>query len=76
MRTLEEDVAALKARLDEVVAAHPEVDVGSYPKWDEPRFRTEITFDGKDVDAVDAARQALLSRLAAADVVTLDPPSS
>jgi molybdopterin-biosynthesis enzyme MoeA-like protein len=34
----------LKPLLDRVVAAFPDVDVGSYPKWMEATYRTKLTF--------------------------------
>ena len=47
--------AELKALLDETVAGHGDVDIGSYPKWEDPKYKTKITFDGLDTDAVDRA---------------------
>jgi hypothetical protein len=49
------DEIALKTRIDEVVVAYPQVDVGSYPKWFDPRFKTRVTFDSTDEAAVSAA---------------------
>jgi molybdenum cofactor synthesis domain-containing protein len=49
--------------LDAVVAAHPLVEVGSYPRWFEPSYRTKITFDGRALALVDAAIQAFLALL-------------
>ena len=57
------DESELKASLDAVVAAHPDVEVGSYPRWFEPTYKTKVTFDGKDEGAVDAALQDFRSRL-------------
>lgn len=48
----EADIATL---LETVVAAHPTVAVGSYPQWKNPRCRTKLTFDAKDVAELDAA---------------------
>jgi molybdenum cofactor synthesis domain-containing protein len=45
----------LKPALDRVVAAHPLVEIGSYPKWFDVAYKTRITFDGSDRAAVDAA---------------------
>jgi molybdenum cofactor synthesis domain-containing protein len=47
--------AELKPLLDAIVAAHPGVEVGSYPKWLEPSYKTKITFDAQDANAVEAA---------------------
>ncbi len=66
------DEGHLKDALDAVVAAHPDVAVGSYPKWRDPRYRTKVTFDGQDRGAVIRARDALLAALAPGDVVRVD----
>src|SRR4029077_6652588 len=39
------DEGDLKPLLDRTVADHREVDVGSYPKWNEPEYKTRLTFD-------------------------------
>ncbi|MBM4358105.1 MAG: competence/damage-inducible protein A [Deltaproteobacteria bacterium] len=57
------DEGPLKPLLDAVVAAHPAVEVGSYPKWREPRYRTKVTFDGQDEAAVLEARDAFVATL-------------
>jgi molybdenum cofactor synthesis domain-containing protein len=49
--------------LDEVVAAFPSVEVGSYPHLDNPEYRVKITLDGRDRAAVDAATEHLVRRL-------------
>jgi molybdenum cofactor synthesis domain-containing protein len=46
------DEAMLKPLLDRVVARHPEVEVGSYPRWADPRYQTKITFDSQDAEAL------------------------
>jgi molybdenum cofactor synthesis domain-containing protein len=57
------DEADLKPLLDEVVATHAEVEVGSYPKWSDISYRTKLTFDGRDGAAVESALQAFLKLL-------------
>ena len=42
------DEGDLKPLLDRVVERYPDVDVGSYPKWHDPTYKTKITFDGRD----------------------------
>lgn len=49
------DEALLKPLLDEVVEHHPRVEVGSYPRWNDPEYETKITFDGKDAEIVERA---------------------
>jgi molybdenum cofactor synthesis domain-containing protein len=56
---LSRDEVDLKEALDVVVAAHPQVTIGSYPALFNPRFRTRITFDGTDEAAVQAALDEL-----------------
>lgn len=59
----------LKPSLDAVVARHPEVEIGSYPKWFDPTHRTQITFDGESVAQVSAALEDLRALLDPSDVV-------
>jgi molybdenum cofactor synthesis domain-containing protein len=53
----------LVALLDAVVCAHPAVEIGSYPKWFDPEYKTRITFDARDPDAVLAALEHCLRLL-------------
>jgi len=55
--------AGLVKLLDALVLAHPLVEIGSYPRWFEPSYRTKITFDGHVREAVEAAAQAFLELL-------------
>jgi molybdenum cofactor synthesis domain-containing protein len=57
------DEGDLKPLLDEVVARFPDVSVGSYPKWQDPSYKTKLTFDGREPERVDAARDAFLATL-------------
>jgi len=61
------DEPDLKPLLDSVVAAHPDVDVGSYPKWFDSRYKTKITFDATDESKVEAALKEFLSLLPAGE---------
>jgi molybdenum cofactor synthesis domain-containing protein len=63
------DEGDIKTLLDTVVAAHPAVEIGSYPKWHDPEYRTKLTFDGIDVVRVHAARDAFLAGLPAGTLV-------
>ncbi len=62
----------LVATLDAVAAAHPSVQVGSYPRWVPTDHRTRITFDGRDLPAVEAACADLLARLPAGEPVRVE----
>jgi molybdenum cofactor synthesis domain-containing protein len=57
--------------LNSVVAAHPSVEIGSYPKWFDPTYKTKITFDGTDPLALEAAVQYFVGQVAA-DVARIE----
>lgn len=57
------DECTIKPMLDEVVADHPKVAVGSYPQWHAEGYRTEVTFDGAEPESVRAAREAFAALL-------------
>ena len=57
------DEGDLKPLLDAIVARFPDVGVGSYPKWQDPTYRTKLTFDGRDEARVDEARDAFVALL-------------
>ena len=59
----------LKPLLDAVVARHPSVEIGSYPKWFDPTYRTQVTFDAEASEAAQAALDDLRSLVAESDVV-------
>lgn len=61
------DEGDLRPLLDDVVGRYPDVGVGSYPKWQDPTYRTKLTFDGRDARRVDAARDAFLALLPAGE---------
>jgi molybdenum cofactor synthesis domain-containing protein len=61
------DEGDLKPLLDDVVARFPEVGVGSYPKWNDPTYKTKLTFDGRDEALVDAAKDAFVALLPAGE---------
>jgi molybdenum cofactor synthesis domain-containing protein len=57
------DEGDLRPLLDRVVADFPDVEVGSYPKWHDPTYKTKLTFDGRDAARVPAARDAFVATL-------------
>jgi molybdenum cofactor synthesis domain-containing protein len=57
------DEGDLKPLLDQTVKAFPDVEIGSYPKWNDPTYRTKLTFDGRDEARVAAARDAFVAIL-------------
>ena len=56
--------------LDEVVAAFPGVEIGSYPHLEAHDYRVKITLDGRDAAAVDDATDRLAALLGDAVVRT------
>lgn len=57
------DEGDLKPLLDRVVAEHPDVEVGSYPKWFDPDYKTKVTFDARNRADVEAAFARFLALL-------------
>jgi len=55
--------------LSQTLAAFPELQLGSYPKLNEPEYRVRITLESKDRDYVDRALSHLLALLPPAAVV-------
>jgi len=66
------DEGNLKPLLDRVVNEHPGVDVGSYPRWTDPKVRTKVTFDARDEAACRRARQAFVDSLPDGTLAALD----
>lgn len=62
----------LKERLDAVVTRHPDVEVGSYPKWRDPSYRTKVTFDARDRAAVESALADFLALVEPHSVVRVE----
>jgi len=63
----------LAQHLDAVVAGHPLVKIGSYPRFAETDFKVLVTLEGADGPAVGAAFTALAERVAAM-LVRTEPP--
>jgi molybdopterin-biosynthesis enzyme MoeA-like protein len=63
------DEAGIAALLTRLAAEHPSVLIGSYVKWRDPEYKTKVTFDGRDPDAVKRAADALVAALPPAELV-------
>ena len=70
---IDREEGALAPDLDAVVAAHPAVKLGSYPRFGEAGFQVIITLEGADAGAVTAATDALAARVGPAVVRRADP---
>ena len=66
------DEGQIKDLLDRVVAAHASVEIGSYPKWNDPEYKTKLTFDGTDADRVRAARDDFAAGLPTLSVLRIE----
>jgi molybdenum cofactor synthesis domain-containing protein len=55
--------AILKPLLDALLLGHTGVEIGSYPRWFEPSYKTKITFDARDAALVEAAAHAFVESL-------------
>ena len=64
---------ALADDMTAVAAAHPDVRIGSYPRFSETAFRVLVTFEGPALAEVAAAHAALAARLGA-QVVRREEP--
>jgi molybdenum cofactor synthesis domain-containing protein len=60
--------------LDRVAHAHPAVEIGSYPRFDDADHRVKVTLEAKDRARVAAALAALLAELPASVVVRTEGP--
>ncbi|MBI1847536.1 MAG: competence/damage-inducible protein A [Candidatus Rokubacteria bacterium] len=61
--------SAIAEHLNTVLAAFPELLLGSYPEFSNPEYRVKVTLESKDLGYVEAALAALLDRLPADAVV-------
>lgn len=66
------DEGTLKPHLDAVVAAFPDLDIGSYPTWSDPSHHVKLTFDGTDPARLDLAVRDFCQRLPQGAVVRVD----
>lgn len=55
--------------LDRVSREHPQVDIGSYPRFDDADHRVKVTFEGKDAAHIQAALRDFLAALPQGAVV-------
>lgn len=68
------DEAVIAPDLDRVVAAHPAVAFGSYPRFDEPDYRVLLTVESQDSDAAGSATRDLTAALGSV-VVRVEEPT-
>jgi molybdenum cofactor synthesis domain-containing protein len=66
------DEGQIKSLIDQVVAEHEDVDVGSYPKWSDPEYKTKLTFDGLVEAHVRGARDAFARSLPEGALVRIE----
>jgi molybdenum cofactor synthesis domain-containing protein len=60
--------------LDRVARDHPDVDIGSYPRFDDADHRVLVTFEGKDAARVAVALRAFLGCLPAGALLRYSEP--
>ena len=66
------DETDLKPLLDQVVEAYPDVEVGSYPKWFDPSYKTKVTFDARRPDRLESALAAFLELIPEPAVIRVE----
>jgi molybdenum cofactor synthesis domain-containing protein len=64
--------ARIKPLLDALVLGHTGVEIGSYPRWFEPTYKTKVTFDARDLALVEAAAQAFVESLPTGTLVRVE----
>jgi molybdenum cofactor synthesis domain-containing protein len=64
--------ARLKPLLDALVLGHTGVEIGSYPRWFEPTYKTKVTFDARDLALVEAAARAFVESLPTGTLVRVE----
>lgn len=72
---IDADEGAIAKDLDAVVAAHPAVKIGSYPRFSEKDFKVLVTLEGRDLADVAGAFAMLVERIGAR-VVRSEAPAS
>jgi len=65
---------AIAAVLDRIAHAHPGVDIGSYPRFDDADHLVKVTVEAKDGARVAAALAALLAELPPGSVLRTEGP--
>ncbi len=65
---LKADEGQIATTLHELLAAYPDLLLGSYPYFDNPVYSIKLTLESKDVSYLDRAHQALLSQLERIDL--------
>jgi molybdopterin-biosynthesis enzyme MoeA-like protein len=68
------DEATIAPDLDRMVAAHPSVAFGSYPRFDETEYRVLLTVESQDPDAAGVATRDLATALGSL-VVRVEEPT-
>jgi len=66
------DEADLKPLLDQVVAAYADVEVGSYPKWFDPSYKTKVTFDARKPERLESAVSAFMELIPREAVIRVE----
>ncbi len=66
------DETDLKPLLDQVVAAYSDVEVGSYPKWFDPSYKTKVTFDARERERLESALAAFMELIPQAVVIRVE----
>jgi molybdopterin-biosynthesis enzyme MoeA-like protein len=62
----------LAGPLAAIAEAHPEVEIGSYPRFDRADHRVRVTVEGRDPSAVQAVARAILAAVAPGVLVRAD----
>ncbi len=58
------DEGSIAPRLDALQKAHPDVEIGSYPVYQDPHYQVLVTFEAKDREAVQRVYESFVDGLA------------
>jgi molybdenum cofactor synthesis domain-containing protein len=62
--------------LEQIVAAFPTVDIGSYPRYDHPDYKVRLTLEGESVDELNKAVDKLVQVLGKDTIYRIDKTGS
>lgn len=66
------DEGEIAESISKIADRYPDVTIGSYPEWSNPKYRVKVTFDSGDQSAIDKASRDLLSLLPTENIVKIE----
>lgn len=66
------DEGSIASLLEKLTHHHPDIAIGSYPRWNHADYRVKLTFDGTNAESVEAALNAFCEAIPAEKIVRRD----